>query len=71
MPEMNGYEVAEQVRREPWGQKIVLVALTGRGDEKNIHQAREAGFNRHLTKPVDLDKLDKLIEQLLGEGSTL
>jgi signal transduction histidine kinase/DNA-binding response OmpR family regulator len=70
MPELNGYEVAERLRREPWGKAIVLVALTGWGNEKNIIQARAAGFDRHLTKPVDLDNLEKLIAQLLGERST-
>jgi len=66
MPDMNGYELAERIRRESWGAAIVLVALTGWGDPDHIRQARAAGFDHHLTKPVDLQTLETLIERTLN-----
>jgi PAS domain S-box-containing protein len=61
MPDLSGYEVAQELRREPWGQEIKLIALTGWGQEKDRQQALEAGFNQHLTKPIDPDRLEGLI----------
>ena len=61
MPDLSGYEVAQQLRREPWGQGIQLIALTGWGQEKDRQQALQAGFNQHLTKPIDPDQLEALI----------
>jgi PAS domain S-box-containing protein len=61
MPDLSGYEVAEQLRREPWGQEIQLIALTGWGQEKDRQRALQAGFNHHLTKPIDPDRLEALI----------
>jgi len=67
MPDMNGYELAKRVRLESWGATIVLVALTGWGDPEHIREAREAGFDHHVTKPVDLETLETLIERSLGD----
>jgi signal transduction histidine kinase/ActR/RegA family two-component response regulator len=53
MPTMSGYEVARHIRREPWGQSMVLVAVTGWGQEGDRRRSREAGFDHHLVKPVD------------------
>jgi len=61
MPDLSGYEVAQALRREPWGQGIQLIALTGWGQEKDRQQALEAGFNHHLTKPIDPDQLGSFI----------
>jgi CheY-like chemotaxis protein len=61
MPDLSGYEVAQELRREPWGRGIQLIALTGWGQEKDRQQALEAGFNQHLTKPIDPDQLEALI----------
>jgi CheY-like chemotaxis protein len=63
MPGMSGYEVAAAVRRELWGEGILLLAITGWGQAGDKDRARVAGFDHHLTKPVDLD----LVEQLLRE----
>jgi len=57
MPDLNGYEVATALRKESWGKKIQLIALTGWGEESDRRQSQAAGFDRHLTKPVDLDEL--------------
>jgi CheY-like chemotaxis protein len=57
LPRMNGYEACRKIRNEPWGKDLVLVALTGWGQEEDRLQSREAGFDAHLVKPVDLDVL--------------
>jgi two-component system CheB/CheR fusion protein len=57
MPRMSGFEVARWLRRQPWGAAIRLIAVTGWGQEEDRRRSREAGFDRHLTKPVDPDEL--------------
>jgi PAS domain S-box-containing protein len=57
MPELSGYEVAAALREEPWGKTIQLIALTGWGQESDRRQSKAAGFDRHLTKPIDIDAL--------------
>ncbi len=61
MPGLDGYEVARRIRREPWGRDILLIAMTGWGQEKDKREASEAGFDSHLTKPVDVEQLERLI----------
>ena len=62
MPEMDGYEVAKKLRDEVGLNDALLVALTGYGEERHRRLAREAGFDRHVTKPVDTSKLKELLE---------
>jgi PAS domain S-box-containing protein len=64
MPGMTGFDVARRIRATPWGRKIVLVALTGWGQEEDRRQTREAGFDHHLTKPVPPDEIEELIRKL-------
>ena len=64
LPKLNGYEVARKIREQPWGKKMVLVALTGWGQEEDRCRSREAGFDHHLTKPIDLGSLKKLLTSL-------
>ncbi len=64
MPLADGYEVARQIRRQPWGRDMVLIALTGWGQESDRRRSQEAGFNNHLTKPVDPDVLDELLARV-------
>jgi PAS domain S-box-containing protein len=61
MPELTGYEVAERIRREKWGASLTLVAVTGWGQEEQRRQARAAGFDYHLTKPIEPDALIRLL----------
>ena len=61
LPKLNGYEAARQIREQPWGKDMVLVALTGWGQEEARQKSRDAGFNGHLTKPVDFLSLEKLL----------
>lgn len=62
LPEMSGYEVARRVRASPHGPDLCLVAITGWGGEKDKENAKAAGFNAHLTKPVDLSAVQVLIK---------
>jgi signal transduction histidine kinase len=61
MPGMDGYEVAANIRREPWGSNITLIAITGWGQEDNKRRARTAGFDHHLTKPMDSTVLEAIL----------
>ena len=63
LPVMNGYEVAWHLRAE-YGPALLLIALTGYGQESDRQLALEAGFNEHLTKPVDLSVLRSLLARL-------
>jgi CheY-like chemotaxis protein len=64
MPRLDGYEVAREIRARPWGATVCLVALTGWGQEEDRRRAQEAGFDRHLVKPVDPATLNALIQIL-------
>ena len=61
MPMLDGYEVARRIRAQEWGKAITLVALTGWGQESDRRRSQEAGFDTHLVKPLDLDKLTALL----------
>ena len=69
MPKLDGYEVARRIRAQPWGRRITLVALTGWGQESDRRRSGEAGFDSHLVKPLDLDKLTALLERLPASGA--
>jgi CheY-like chemotaxis protein len=62
MPRMDGYEAARRIR-EALGSSVVLVALTGWGQDEDKRRSREAGFNHHLTKPPDPEALEDLIAE--------
>jgi signal transduction histidine kinase len=64
MPKLDGYEVARRIRAQPWGRRITLVALTGWGQDSDRRRSGEAGFDSHLVKPLDLDKLMELLGRL-------
>ena len=61
MPEMDGYEVARRIRTLPGGRGVRLLALTGWGQEEDKRRALEAGFDEHLTKPVEPALLESLL----------
>jgi two-component system, chemotaxis family, CheB/CheR fusion protein len=63
MPGMDGYEVARRMRNQSWGKDALLVALTGWGQEQYRHRAREAGFDRHMTKPADPEALRAMLKR--------
>jgi PAS domain S-box-containing protein len=67
MPKLNGYETCRRIREEPWGKSIVIVALTGWGQEDDKRRSLEAGFNHHLVKPVEPAALERLLAELKSE----
>ncbi|HWM93185.1 MAG TPA: PAS domain S-box protein [Thermoanaerobaculia bacterium] len=67
LPRMDGYQVAAALRRLPGFQGVLIVALTGYGQESDRQRTSRAGFNHHLVKPVDLEELRRLVA---GESHT-
>ena len=61
LPTLNGYEVAKRIRQQQGGERMALVAVTGWGQEEDKRLAVEAGFDWHLTKPVDPSDIDDLL----------
>lgn len=68
MPEMDGYAVASAIRSMPSGKDMLLVAVTGWGQQEDKRRAAEAGFDRHVVKPVDPAALERLIAEPRGAG---
>ena len=68
LPRLDGHEVCRRVREQPWGKDMVLIALTGWGQEEDRRKSEEAGFNSHLVKPVDYDKLLELLASLTANA---
>jgi signal transduction histidine kinase/CheY-like chemotaxis protein len=64
MPKLNGYDTARRMRAETWGREIVLIALTGWGQEEDRRRSQDAGFNLHLVKPVAPADLKALLHSL-------
>src|SRR5258708_783323 len=69
LPDMDGYEVARQIRMLPGSRTKLLVALTGYGQEEDKRRALSAGFDQHLVKPVDVEHLQNLLTGSAGSGA--
>ena len=61
LPKLNGYEVARRIRHQPWAREVILVAVTGWGQDEDRRRSQEAGFNFHIVKPADLGALERLL----------
>ena len=61
LPKLNGYEVARRIRQQPWGQEVIIVALTGWGQDEDRRRSHEAGFDLHIVKPVETAALESLL----------
>jgi CheY-like chemotaxis protein len=61
LPGMDGYEVARALRGDPETRAACLIAVSGYGQEEDVQRSREAGFDLHLTKPIDLDGLERFL----------
>lgn len=61
LPKLNGYEAARLIRERAGDRELVLIALTGWGQEEDRRRSKEAGFHHHLTKPIDLSVLQQLL----------
>jgi signal transduction histidine kinase len=64
MPGLDGYEVARHIRAQPWGEHMMVVALSGWGQSEDMRSSREAGFNLHLVKPISFEALDAVLAQV-------
>ena len=68
LPGIDGYEVARRLRQH-LGDEVMLVALTGYGQPEDRRQARAAGFDAHLTKPIDPDYVRDLLQRFQQEST--
>lgn len=68
MPEMDGYQLLRSLRELPDMANVPAVALTGYGRNIDVDRAKQEGFSEHLTKPLDIDKLLKIVRQLTDEA---
>jgi len=68
MPKLDGYEVARRLRAEPWGKQLLLIAVTGWGQDSDKQRASEAGFDVHLTKPVAVEDLTRAISSVAASA---
>jgi len=64
MPKLDGYEAARAIRRDTQGADVVLIAITGWGGEADRQMSHEAGFDRHLVKPVVPTELLAMLSSL-------
>jgi PAS domain S-box-containing protein len=67
MPRVNGYEAARRIRQKGWGKGMVLIAITGWGQDEDKQRAKEAGFDHHLTKPIEPAELEKLLVSVTAQ----
>jgi CheY-like chemotaxis protein len=70
LPKLNGFDTCRRIREQPGGTEMLLVALTGWGQEEDRRKSKEAGFNAHLIKPVDLPALFKILADHDAMAST-
>ena len=68
MPRLNGYQVAQRIRDQPWGAQMILIAQTGWGQPSDLQRTREAGFDHHIVKPVDPDSLTALLAKVTSRA---
>jgi signal transduction histidine kinase/ActR/RegA family two-component response regulator len=64
MPRLNGLDATRRIREQPWGEGMVIIALTGWGQEVDRARSKEAGCDGHLVKPVNLPDLERLLNEL-------
>ncbi|MDP9128970.1 MAG: response regulator, partial [Candidatus Binatota bacterium] len=69
MPRLDGYQAAHRIRQQPWGKPMILIALTGWGQQQDRRRTREAGFDAHLTKPVNYDAIVSLLARLTAPAA--
>ena len=63
LPGRNGYDVCRELRLQPWGPQLTIIALTGWGQTSDRRKSEDAGFDRHLVKPVDPDLLIQMVHE--------
>jgi DNA-binding response OmpR family regulator len=70
LPDKSGVEVARAIRTQSWGRDMLLIALSGWGQEEDRRRTREAGFDHHFVKPLDMDALTDLLAPLKRAAAT-
>ena len=66
MPKMDGYQTARYIRQQPWGEDVMLIALSGWGQAEDQRRTKEAGFDGHLVKPAEM----AVVKELLAQAKT-
>jgi CheY-like chemotaxis protein len=68
LPKLDGYQACREMRKMPRGAEMDIVALTGWALDDDRDKAREAGFTRHLVKPIDFEELEQLLQTVISRG---
>jgi len=69
LPDLDGYQLAQQVRASAWGRNAILIAVTGWGQEEDRLRALTSGFDHHLTKPIAAEELEALLQAPQATGA--
>jgi PAS domain S-box-containing protein len=69
MPDIDGHEVCARIRSQAWGGSMVLIAVSGWGQESDRRRSARAGFNMHLVKPVDPDALLRIVRDAISQSA--
>ena len=69
LPRIDGFELARRIREFPWGKRVLLIALSGWGQDEDRIRSREAGFDLHLVKPVDSQALLRILDTVRRDWS--
>jgi CheY-like chemotaxis protein len=64
LPKLNGYEVAQRIRKQEWGTAMFLVAITGWGQDEDRRRSEDVGMNLHMVKPVEPAVLESVLSGL-------
>lgn len=70
MPNLNGFEAAQRIRMQPGGAGRTLIALTGWGQRQDLVRSKEVGFDRHLVKPINVEALTAILQEVQPRGHT-
>lgn len=70
LPDLSGYVLAQRIRESSWGRRILLVAVTGWGQDEDRRRAHEAGFDHHLAKPVAPEAIESVLRTLGGTAAS-
>jgi DNA-binding response OmpR family regulator len=68
LPKLNGYDVSRRIRQQEWGAGMILITVTGWGQEDDRRKSKEAGFDHHMVKPVEPQSLMKLLTEFSEAG---
>ena len=71
LPDIDGYALAQRIRAAPWGQSVTLIAISGWGQDEDRRRAMEAGFDSHLTKPIEPQTVEALLQSLEAKLNSL